>query len=558
MPAINPMDNIQHIFNLVELCACKGVRHTILCPGSRCAPLLVGFGKHKHIETISVTDERSAGFIGLGIAQQTNSPVVLVCTSGTAGQNFAPAVTEAFYQNVPLIVLTADRPAEWIDQWDGQTIHQQTLYGEHLRAQLTFQQRDHSLKQAESIIDQSMIPTPGPIHINIPISKPFYPQGLKEIVFPTLNIIPPKETNPEIPEESWEALEALLKTADKLLVVAGQQTLDEKLLADISQLKIPLVGDLISNIHTNKHAIQTTDAFFDLENDNMRPDLLVTIGRSVISENLKRYFRKHKPANHWHIGTGMVGDPFQSLTQIIQANPNSFFKIWLQRGLKIKNKNKWQDQLNQRHQQVYKHISASIHDNSLNQFTAIQAIVNALPHENTTLHLGNSMPVRVANYIDLNKDKTTEVFSNRGTSGIDGTLSTAVGHALAQANQTHILIIGDLAFFYDRNGLWLNHRFPRNLKIIVLNNSGGGIFTLLPGPSDQDELFSLFNTPHQRSVKLAAEEFSLRYFLADSLSTLEKLLASFLTSSESAILEITVQSKDDKRIFQILNSETIK
>ena len=168
------------------------------------------------------------------------------------------------------------------------------------------------------------------------------------------------------------------------------------------------------------------------------------------------------------------------------------------------------------------------------------------------------MPVRVANYIDLNKDKTTEVFSNRGTSGIDGTLSTAVGHALAQASQTHVLIIGDLAFFYDRNGLWLNHRFPNNLKIIVLNNSGGGIFTLLPGPSDQDELFSLFNTPHQRSVKLAAEEFSLRYFLADSLPTLKELLASFLTSSESAILEITVQSKDDKRIFQILNSETIK
>ncbi|MCP4145867.1 MAG: hypothetical protein GY752_11365, partial [bacterium] len=121
---VSVIGNTQHIYDLVALCAARGVEKAVVCPGSRCAPLLLGFGKHPAIKTISVTDERSAGFIGLGIAQQTGKPVVLVCTSGTAALNFAPAVTEAFYQNVQLIVLTADRPAEWIDQWDGQTIHQ--------------------------------------------------------------------------------------------------------------------------------------------------------------------------------------------------------------------------------------------------------------------------------------------------------------------------------------------------------------------------------------------------------------------------------------------------
>jgi 2-succinyl-5-enolpyruvyl-6-hydroxy-3-cyclohexene-1-carboxylate synthase len=549
MPVSDAIKNTQHIYNLVELCACKGVRHAILCPGSRCAPLLIGFGKHEQIKTISVTDERSAGFIGLGIAQQSNTPVILACTSGTAGQNFAPAVTEAFYQNVPLIVLTADRPAEWIDQWDGQTIHQENLYGDHLRAKLIFQPGKNKLNQAESVIDNAMLPVAGPIHINIPIRKPFYPQGLEEVNFPALKITPTSKPSTQIPEKYWVALENILQTTEQLLVVSGQQRLNGELLTSISRLGIPLLGDLISNIHTNKQAIQATDTLFNLENDSLRPDLLITIGRSVISENLKQYFRRYKPANHWNIGIGMVGDPFQSLSLAIQANPQDFFKDWIKRGPKIRNQTKWQEQLNQKYQQVRTHIAASIKSSSLNQFTAIQKIMRTLPTENTTLHLGNSMPVRAANYIDPNRTGL-EVFSNRGTSGIDGTLSTAVGHALAQPSQLHALIIGDLAFFYDRNGLWLNHTFPSNLKIIVMNNSAGGIFSLLSGPANQGDLFTLFTTPQHRSIKLAAEEFSLSYFLADSLSSLEKIMASFMTRQNAAILEIIVQPEEDQRIFQ--------
>ncbi|VAX05204.1 2-succinyl-5-enolpyruvyl-6-hydroxy-3-cyclohexene-1-carboxylic-acid synthase [hydrothermal vent metagenome] len=442
----NPGDaikNTQHLYDLVELCACKGVRYAVLCPGSRCAPLLIGFGKHAQIETLSVTDERSAGFIGLGLAQQTDSPVVLVCTSGTAGQNFAPAVTEAFYQNVPLIVLTADRPPEWIDQWDSQTIHQQALYGDHLRAHLDFQAGEDALSQAEAILDQAILPVAGPIHLNIPIHKPFYPQTLDEVHFPVLDAVPPSRPATEIPDKYWAALDEILQTAEKLLIVAGQQRLNEKLLSMIARLKIPLLGDITSNIHPNAQAIQSADIL----DDSLQPDFLITIGRSVISEHLKQHFRRHKPVNHWHIGRGMVGNPFQSLSRTVPADPCDFFQAWLERNLRPQKQNAWQEQLNQRARQLHSHLSNCLQCDSLNQFAAIKMIINALPECKNALHLGNSMPVRIANMIGLERPEVA-VWSNRGTSGIDGTLSTAVGHALAQPDRLHTLIIGDLAFFF--------------------------------------------------------------------------------------------------------------
>ncbi|SVC42352.1 uncharacterized protein METZ01_LOCUS295206, partial [marine metagenome] len=175
------LKNTQHINDLVGLCAQFGVEKAVVCPGSRCAPLLIGLGKHSDIETISVTDERSAGFIALGLAQQSDRPVVLVCTSGTAAQNFAPAVTEAYYQHVSLIVLTADRPAEWIDQWDGQTIHQNNLYEPHVKRSFIYD--EGNIEVGEESLTLALDGARGPVHLNIPIREPFYPDSFEEIRF---------------------------------------------------------------------------------------------------------------------------------------------------------------------------------------------------------------------------------------------------------------------------------------------------------------------------------------------------------------------------------------
>jgi len=412
------------------------------------------------------------------------------------------------------------------------------------------------MNQAEAALNRAILPVAGPVHLNIPIHKPFYPQGLDEVRFPVLDAAPPTRSAVEIPDRHWAALAEILQTAKRVLVVVGQQRLDEKLLSLIARLNLPLLGDVTSNIHPHAEAIQSAALFFDSNYDSLQPDFLITIGRSVISEDLKQYFRRCKPTNHWHIGEGMVGNPFQSLSRIVPANPCGFFQAWLGRGLKLREQRAWQEQLKQRNRQFRTHLSNALQCDSLNQFVAIKMILNALPECKNALHLGNSMPVRVANMIGLDRSGS-EVWSNRGTCGIDGTLSTAVGHALAQPDQLNTLIIGDLAFFYDRNGLWLNQAFPANLKIVVMNNKGGGIFSLLSGPSDQDELFDLFTTPHQRSVKLAALEFSLNYFCANSLLELENTLPSFLALPEPAVLEIPIRTDEDERLFHQIRSAEV-
>ena len=182
------LENTQHIYDLISLCVESGVQNVILCPGSRCAPLLLGFGQYHNINVVSVPDERSGGFIGLGIAQQTNTPVVLICTSGTAAQNFYPSVTEAFYQKNRLIILTADRPKEWIDQWDGQTIHQEKLYEPHVKKSLSYS--NESLVEIKNVLEDFHREPYGPIHINVPIREPFYPKNPDEIKYNSFEIIP--------------------------------------------------------------------------------------------------------------------------------------------------------------------------------------------------------------------------------------------------------------------------------------------------------------------------------------------------------------------------------
>ena len=530
--------NTQHIYDLVGLCADFGVEKAVVCPGSRCAPLLIGFGKHPNIETISVTDERSAGFVGLGLAQQTGNPVVLVCTSGTAAQNFAPAVIEAYYQNVPLFVLTADRPPEWIDQWDGQTIRQKNLYIEHIKGCFVYDEDTTSVgkKALELALEGAL----GPVHLNIPIREPFYPDSFEEIRFNEKAQRPQSKNIYKIDESVWDEFESILNLSEKVLVLGGQTEPNQELIELLNQLDIPIVGDVISNLHGLEGVINSSDLIFKTDEEFLVPDFLITFGRSVISKNLKLYLRKNKPKVHWHIGEGMVGDPFQSLTKIIKTPPLQFFTDWLDMVIKINDQDDYCNLLKDTQKSVDEDFDLTLDNAEFNYFNAVRSVLKQLP-QNSVLHLGNSMPVRIANFIGI-KESTIDIWCNRGTSGIDGVVSTAVGHALAEPNRKHTLIIGDLSFFYDRNGLWLNHEFPTNIQIVILNDSGGGIFNIISGPPKQNGLTDLFTTPHQRTAKLTAQEFNLTYRKASSMKEID--------GWKSGILEIFSDMK--------INTETIK
>ncbi|MFZ1808539.1 MAG: 2-succinyl-5-enolpyruvyl-6-hydroxy-3-cyclohexene-1-carboxylic-acid synthase [Cyclobacteriaceae bacterium] len=547
---------LQPIYDIAEICAQQGIKEAVLCPGSRCAPLTSAFVSHPKINTRTFSDERSAAFVANGIALAGHHPVVLICTSGSAAYNFAPAIAEAFYQHVPLIVLTADRPKEWVDQLDGQTIQQENIYGGHVKKHYQLPQdyeHEDSLwyinRSINEAINLSRQFPKGPVHINIPLREPLYPTQGEVIQFSSnARVITPIERVIQL--DGLEKLRSTFYTTSKILIVAGQQPSDPtfaKALDSFSkQQHLPVVADVISNLHSLSHSITHADAMLgQCKPDNkkaLQPELLITFGKSVISKNLKTFLRNYKPSVHWHIQPeGEVADTFQSLTSVIPTTPLSF----LQQFSEVISKTGFDGQKRENYYRLWeaeehrtqRATKAFFVTPELNEFSLVNEIIKNSPQP-SHLHLSNSMAVRYANFIGLNEEqKETSVFANRGTSGIDGCTSTAVGHSLA-TNTPTILITGDMAFFYDRNAFWHNYKLP-NLRIVVLNNHGGAIFGMIDGPNQLPEFDEYFITHQRLSARSVALEYDFDYLKLDSLKKLKNLLKDFFDfDGRTKVLEI--------------------
>ncbi len=535
--------HLQPIFDIAEICAQHGINNAILCPGSRNAPLTLGFSRHPDINSKTISDERSAAFIALGIAQATQKTVVLNCTSGSAVYNFAPAVAEAYYQHVPLLIFTADRPKEWIDQLDGQSIRQTNIYGNHVKQSFELpEDYDHpdSVWFINRIINEAInlsnrFPK-GPVHINVPLREPLYPSKEEILEFSkSQRIIREQVSEPQLHPELLTSLKSEFLSFTKILIVAGQQPKDETLSNALTkfsnQHNIPVVGDIISNQHNLEKAVRHADVLFgqcrDAVKKVLKPELLVTFGNSVISKNLKTYLRAYKPLQHWHLQpNGKTADTFQSLSHVLAISPVHFFEqlteVVAKSGFDAQKRENYF-----RLWEVEEHRTKRAIDNfftppQLNEFYLVSEVLKNLP-ENTQLHLANSMSIRYANFIGLaSSQKNVRVFSNRGTSGIDGCTSTAVGHALTSADPV-VLITGDMATLYDRNAFWHNYKLP-NFRMVVLNNHGGAIFSMIDGPGNLPEAESYFITQQKLTAKAIATEYDFDYLKLDNLKKLKNLL----------------------------------
>ncbi|MBA9077874.1 2-succinyl-5-enolpyruvyl-6-hydroxy-3-cyclohexene-1-carboxylic-acid synthase [Rufibacter quisquiliarum] len=555
---------LQAVIDIAEICARKGVQDVVLSPGSRCAPLTLAFARHPQLRVRTVPDERSAAFIGLGIAQQTGKPVVLVCTSGTAAYNYAPAVAEAFYQNIPLLVLTADRPPEWIDQLDGQTIRQSHIYGGHVKRSLDFpvdtshaDSQWHANRLINEAFNEATAFPEGPVHLNIPLREPFYPEEGEVFAFSSdVKIIEELPSAFGLPAEVWQQLATELKTYKRVLVVAGQGRKDDALHAVIQNFcratGAVFVADTISNQQADGETINYHDVFLGAKHlqteEALKPDLLITFHKSLISKNLKLFLRQQQGMAHWHVQpAGMVADTFQKLTRIIRTQPQTFFEQLTQQetGLQVTPAftQAWHE-LNA----TAKSVLARFQENSpFSEFNACYQVLRNLP-QNSLLHLANSMSVRYANLIGVAENPGVEVFANRGTSGIDGSTSTAVGSALS-TDKLVTLVTGDMAFLYDRNALWHND-LPQNLRIVVLNNHGGGIFRMIEGPRSQPELRPFFETEQRQTAQKTAEDMGLGYLkVTDSVSLQEALTGFFDPSAGPQLLELETSSPENYEIF---------
>ena len=531
------------VFNTSHICYLLGIRHIVLSPGSRNAPLSISFARHKEIRTWVVPDERSAGFVALGIAQEKKESVALCCTSGTALLNYAPAITEAFYRQIPLIVLSADRPPELIDQRDGQTIRQFEVLKNHVKRSVQLPIVDSekdSIAYQEQLVRsiRTAIDLPqGPIHLNIPFQEPFYPepdQGVSvedvELTLPQNNI-------------SSESVPFQLPEAKKILILLGQEEPppETQLLLDEISKKIPVIKSPLNN---SRYGIDHVDAFIE-DQSELAPDLLLTSGLSVLSKKLKNFLRNHTPLAHLHFDpAGVPVDTFQSNPQLVKASFDNCLNQLQQQQVDGSFKDKWNVRAGESKRALLDFFEDCPHSEAALTFRIIQR----LPKD-SILHLSNSMPVRYADLFGLPKNVLCR--SNRGTSGIDGCTSTAVGNALV-SSKMNVLITGDLAFLYDRNAFFHNYKIP-NLKIVIMNNQGGGIFRLINGPAKQPELEIYFETRHNRTAEYICKENDLNYFPAHSNGDMEEHGDTFIGPSENAsVMELFSEPEANQTVYKNL------
>ncbi|MCB0733518.1 MAG: 2-succinyl-5-enolpyruvyl-6-hydroxy-3-cyclohexene-1-carboxylic-acid synthase [Flavobacteriales bacterium] len=521
-------DTLSHLVDsLIQL----GTTHAVVSPGSRNAPnihALVRAGITCH----SVLDERSAGYQALGMSVELDAPVILCCTSGTAVLNYGPAIAEAFYDRIPIIALTADRPGDQIDQWDGQAIRQTGVFTNHVVQEFTVDlESDHPLPDFEGSWNMN-----GPIHINVPLREPLYDVPVqasnsahlghaterRELVVTCVGL-------QEFLEEDW--------SDKKVLLFQGMDARDGIQLVSNEH---PVLSDVTA---INPGNVKHWDLVVSAENcpDELIPDVLITSGTTTVSKGLKQLLKRKHTIQHYHVAsTNAIGRMFGTEPKWIDVHRININRPGMANTGEVKSDfySKWIKVSNK-----VQSAMQPILDAGFNEISAVQTVIDHLP--GSVLHAANSLPVRILSWLGQHT-----IRCNRGTSGIDGCTSTAVGAARVSEN-LHVLISGDLAFQYDSNAFWgLNEH--TNLKVVVLNNYGGGIFKVIDGPQRLGTAISFQTTPHDSNFSALAEHMDLQYFCARSTSELTDAIPRWLDVKGPAVLEVQTDVESTKQCIKQL------
>ncbi|MCF6171668.1 MAG: 2-succinyl-5-enolpyruvyl-6-hydroxy-3-cyclohexene-1-carboxylic-acid synthase [Bacteroidales bacterium] len=546
----------KNIALLADIFVKKGLSDIVISPGSRNAPIILSFANQPEIKALSIVDERSAGFFALGMAQQKGKAVALACSSGSAVLNYAPPIAEAYYQKIPLLILTADRPPELIDKGDGQTIRQKDVFSNFVKASFELPVKidesnfESTVKTINEAIDKTRFPEAGPVHINIPFREPLYntaDERLEGRVIDTTTETPPPSANQiRFFREQWNPNQ-------RILILAGQMDKNEKLNRVLNELTenngVVVLTETTSNLQGTQFVdcIDNVVSTFEAgERESFHPDLLITFGGQVVSKMIKKFLRESKVPAHWHISpSGEEMDTYFCLTETIGMKAEDFFAE-MQPGLHPKTSQfakRWKEQL----QKVRKKRNEYLKTIPYCDLQVFDALLHKIPAQ-SALHLGNSTPVRYSQL--FGQMPGFDYLSNRGVSGIDGQVSTAAGAAFA-SNHLHTLITGDLGFFYDSNAL-MNHNLPPNLRIVVINNGGGGIFRFLDGPASTPQMEEFFVAKHHWKAEKIAEAFGVKYYKANDLAELTERLPEFYTDSHAtpALLEIFTPAEVNAQILK--------
>lgn len=549
----------QHISDMAELLYQLEAGYVIISPGSRNAPLINAFYRRFGDRCISIVDERSAGYVALGLARSTGQASVLISTSGTAVLNYAPSLAESYYQRIPIIAITADRPSAWVDQQDNQTIRQPEVFAPYVKESYNLPEeiQSHSGIQLVHNISVNAFRRatqghPGPVHINVPLDEPLYdllPESAHVDLEPDLQMLEEEASNLPDLISDWEH-------SQRILIIHGQDVPRDTAysgLVNILEQQVSVVyAENISNV-SHGDIISEGDVFFTANQgkDLPLPDLVIYSGGQVVSKKLKQYLRNLKNIRCWRLGPDEYPiDTFKQNNRTLHADP-AFVYDALARTPALHADRKfvraWKEAREKSRQQRDRNLESI----PFSDIRAVQMSLTACP-DHTVIDLGNSSSIRYGQLFNTQENFT--YYGNRGVSGIDGCLSSAVGSAMG-SKRTTLAVLGDLSFGYDSNALW-NKNLPANLKIMVLNNEGGGIFDFLDGPSEQAGYEEFFIAHHPLDIEKLAEAYKLRYFCATNEEELKKLLPAFFEATQTAaLLEVKTERKSNTQAYRIMMNQ---
>lgn len=554
--------NKENVNILTSLLLEYGVSDAVVCPGSRNAPIVHNLSVCEAIRCRPVTDERSAAFYALGLAIATRRPTVVCVTSGSALLNVMPAVAEAAYQHVPLVVISADRPQQWIDQLDGQTIPQSDALGRFVRkaVQLPEPHNDEERWLCRRLVNEAMhlatCRQGAPVHINVPISEPLFEFDTEQLPqlsrFNNIKRAAINDASMDMPDAFHDAT--------RPMIVIGQLahgTVSHETIRSLSEKYVvmsePLSSPSYMTIHFDeavRYIVSDNSSINDDEDDKTAyyPDYVIYVGNTLVSKPARRFLRNAKvPSCLITPDAADIHDPLMTLTDIVECDSDSINALLASlcetpdTDERCRFHDRWQSFLDA----CAAHADAYAPEYS--QMATVKYFEEQLADLDIDIcvHYANSSAVRLACIYAQHY-----VWCNRGVNGIEGSLSTAAGFSLATHDMT-VCVIGDLSFFYDQNALW-NSNLRGNLRIILLNNRGGGIFRQLPGLSDSPAADDLVMASHENTAQGICTQNDIGYMSAKNMDEMQIGIVTLLTreSERPMLLEVFTDSNDDVKALE--------
>ncbi|WP_099351890.1 2-succinyl-5-enolpyruvyl-6-hydroxy-3-cyclohexene-1-carboxylic-acid synthase [Fredinandcohnia onubensis] len=557
----------RYVASFIDELVQVGVTEAIVSPGSRSTPMAILMAEHPDMNVTINIDERSSAFYALGVAKATKKPVAILCTSGTAAANYFPAIVEAYYSRVPLIVLTADRPHELRDVGAPQAIDQNQLYGNHAKwfVEMALPEDSEQMlayvrTMAGRAAGTAQSAPAGPVHLNFPFREPLIPNlgldhlwGTSKMAKKNVNVVVGK---PTMDEEQAQLISDVVSEKLKGIIVCGSHDHSEfgHAVANLAEtLQFPILADPLSQLrsgtHPKSYILDGYDAF--LRNEEFReaykPDIIIRFGAMPVSKSLLQYIQKQKNTQQIVVdGDGGWRDPTLSATDMVYCDEIEFCQAITKR-IQKRSDNGWISSWIKINEIVKENINAVHQEETLFEGKVFTELQEILPN-GSTLFVGNSMPIRDLDTFFTNNEKSIHALGNRGANGIDGLVSTAMG--ISSQNEHTVLVIGDLSFYHDLNGLLAAKHHRLNSTIVLINNDGGGIFSFLPQSQEVKHFETLFGTPIGLDYEHAVKMYGGKFTSVENWPEFRKAISASLNGNGLHVVEVKTDRQENVMIHR--------